>query len=118
MSFYSMEFSGWVGTGGSQYLGPGEGAWVTGAGSGLWEACPGAARNEQGLQGGHRQGAWSGVKMCGWGCLMGESRGRRQERGCVILHPDGWFQQQPRQVNSGAGARRPPSIPHPLTLYW
>lgn len=45
---------------------------------------------------------------------MGELRGRRKEGGCVILHPDGWFQHQPRQVNSGAGARHPTL----LALYW
>ena len=49
---------------------------------------------------------------------MGEPRGRRVEGGCVILHPDGWLQQQPRQVNTGAGARRPPATPHSLTLCW
>lgn len=62
------------------------------------------------------RGAWSGVKICGRGGLMGEPSGRRAEGGCVILHPDGWFQQQSRQVNTGAGARQPPATPHSLTL--
>ena len=57
------------------------------------------------------RGAWSGVKICGRGGLMGEPSGRRVEGGCVILHPDGWFQQQPRQVNTGAGARQLPATP-------
>lgn len=39
----------------------------------------------------------------------GKLRGRKREGGRVILHPDGWLQQQPRQVNSGTEARRPPS---------
>ena len=51
------------------------------------------------------------VKIFGHGCLMGEPRGRKREGGCVILHPDGWFQQQPRQVNTGAEARQGPPPP-------
>lgn len=55
-------------------------------------------------------------KIFGHGGLVGELWGRTRERGCVILHPDGWFQQQPRQVNSGAEARQ---APHPLLdLCW
>lgn len=81
-----------------------------GRGEGLGEQGKGRlaarARKEQDST----EGAWSGwceaLRM--W---VGELRGRRKEGGCVILHPDGWFQQQPRQVNSGAGARQCPQPP-------
>lgn len=87
-------------------VGAGERVWVNGVGR-LADQKParGLAGKEQGKQGGRIQGAWSGAKMPDRGKL----RGRKREGGRVILHPDGWLQQQPRQVNSGTEARRPPS---------
>lgn len=71
-----------------------------GPGRAAWKPAQGLARKEQG---GSTSVAWSGVKMPNGGA-KGEEEGGK----CVILHPDGWFQQQLRQVNSGAEARQAP----------